>query len=193
MVRACSVPGCTRAAHARGRCRPHDLRVRKYGSALGGRAMRGAHIEWLNDNVNHDREECLIWPFSAKQDGYGSVRVDGKTMMASRYMCILAHGAPPSDHHEAAHSCGNGHLGCTNPKHLRWATRRENIQDAIRHGVFPQGERKTGQAKLTDETVRRIREMRAKGHTYREISNKFNVDPSNACKIVKRKMWGHVQ
>lgn len=35
---------------------------------------------------------------------------------------------------DLCHNCGNGK--CSNPKHLYWGTRKENIEDAKRHGTW---------------------------------------------------------
>jgi len=35
---------------------------------------------------------------------------------------------------DLCHYCGNGK--CSNPKHLYWGTRKENIEDAKRHGTW---------------------------------------------------------
>ena len=35
---------------------------------------------------------------------------------------------------DLCHACGNGE--CSNPKHLYWGTRNENIQDAKNHGTW---------------------------------------------------------
>lgn len=71
-------------------------------------------------------------------------------------MCILAHGEPPSPEHVAAHSCGQGHEGCVNPGHLRWATVAENIADTLKHGT-----RRTlglaGRRSLSELQVRAVR------------------------------------
>jgi hypothetical protein len=71
-------------------------------------------------------------------------------------MCILAHGEPPSPKHHAIHSCGQGHMGCINPRHLRWATAVENYADTIIHGTTPRGMRH-GKHKLTEDDVQTIR------------------------------------
>lgn len=35
---------------------------------------------------------------------------------------------------DLCHSCGNGK--CSNPKHLYWGSRKENVEDAKRHGSW---------------------------------------------------------
>lgn len=35
---------------------------------------------------------------------------------------------------DLCHACGNGK--CSNPRHLYWGTRKENVHDAIVHGTF---------------------------------------------------------
>jgi hypothetical protein len=91
--------------------------------------------DWLLRNVGHVGDDCLIWPYSRDRHGYGQIGVKGKVQRTHRVMCGLAHGAPPSPDCHAAHSCGNGHLGCVNPKHLFWATPSQNQYDRREHGT----------------------------------------------------------
>jgi hypothetical protein len=56
---------------------------------------------------------------------------------------------------EAAHSCGNGHLGCVTKRHLSWKTRSGNMLDMIEHGRSLRGQ-KQWNAKLTEEAAREI-------------------------------------
>lgn len=61
--------------------------------------------------------------------------VDGKVreFRAARLVALAFIGPPPTSKHEVAHWDGNR----TNnrPTNLRWATRKENIADAFRHGT----------------------------------------------------------
>ena len=95
--------------------KPHDLRA-----------------EWMIERRSHDGDACLLLPH-ANAGFPAKVRFNFRQVVAARAMCILAHGLPPTPKHMAIHSCGNGHLSCVNPKHLRWGTGKDNIQDAIRH------------------------------------------------------------
>ncbi len=91
---------------------------------------KGRGLAWLKDHLNHDGEECLIFPWSRNHQGYGQIGYFGKVRKAHHIMCLLAKGAPPTPRHHAAHSCLNGHLGCVHPKHLDWKTPTENRLEA---------------------------------------------------------------
>lgn len=133
-VRECTVQGCDRTTDRGYLCARHEFRKRKNGHPLAGRAFKGEALAFLQALVGHEGHGCVFWPFGV---GYGALRVDGKKVTATRHMCALAHGDPPKPNLDAAHSCGNGHLGCVNPNHLRWATRSENVADAMNHGRRP--------------------------------------------------------
>ena len=47
-------------------------------------------------------------------------------------------------------------------------------------------------AKLTDETVRKLRALRAGGLTYRQLAAEFGISDVSACAAVNRKTWAHV-
>jgi hypothetical protein len=54
---------------------------------------------------------------------------------AHRVMCEIAHGPKPAPGFVAAHTCGKGREGCVNPRHLRWASQKENMADKLLHGT----------------------------------------------------------
>jgi hypothetical protein len=148
-------------------------------------------MPWIEAHVSYDGDDCLTWPFGRQQDGrVGGVKFAGKSILAARVMCELAHGKPPSPGHEAAHSCGNGHLACINPKHLRWATSVENKADMIEHGTRIRGE-KCWNAKLTESAVLAIREL---AHTVSKpaIASMFDIEPHHVTRIIRGERWGHV-
>lgn len=120
----------------------------------------GKTIQWLRDHVNYDAEYCLIWPYFRNPNGYGQLGYLGKPYWAHRLMCEMAHGEPPTPQHEASHSCGNGHMGCANPKHLSWKTRTGNGLDCRAHGT--QARSRAGKDRLTDARVEQIRALKGK-------------------------------
>jgi hypothetical protein len=133
----CAVAGCDKLAHTAGLCRPHYTKKWRYGDPnVCLNPNQNAAIPWLMAHVHHDRTDCLTWPFGRnKKTGHGKVRFREKHMPASRAMCILAHGEPPTPKHQAAHECGKAHEGCVNPCHLRWALPYQNHQDYLKHGT----------------------------------------------------------
>jgi hypothetical protein len=96
---------------------------------------RGKAFQWLSDHVAHQGDACLPWPFSKdNRIGRGTLGYKGKIYWAHRLMCEMAHGAPPTPKHQAAHNCGKGHYGCVNPRHLEWKTNSQNQLDRAKNG-----------------------------------------------------------
>ena len=130
-------------------------------------------VQWLCDHVKHDGKYCLIWPFYRNPNGYGTLGFGGKNQWAHRAMCEMAHGPAPSPDHEAAHSCGNGHMGCAHPKHLSWKTRSGNRLDCREHGTHSR-HFDGNKGRLTDDQVEGIRALKGK-KTQAEIAFTFGV------------------
>lgn len=187
----CEVDGCDRAAFCKGLCSAHYHRQWRYGRAdePHRRAPSGSHLAWLQSMVGFEGDGCVTWPFKAKTPkGYGVTGFQGQMQNASRVMCVLAHGEPPTSSHEAANSCGKGHEGCVNPGHLRWATRSENHMDKRRHGTALLGEA-NHQARLSGEQVAAIRA--ASGRVV-DIAQSHGVSVSHAYDIRAGKRWPHL-
>lgn len=119
---------------------------------------QGETLKFLKAHVNHQGDDCLIWPFSRKETGYGHFGFDGKMRSAHRFMCELAHGPAPEGM-QAAHECGNGSGGCVNPKHLKWKTQGENERDKHKHGTAGPCRKGEKRKKLNAEQVVEIRSL----------------------------------
>lgn len=97
---------------------------------------------------------------------------------------------------EACHTNGNradNRLG-----NLRWDTRRENIQDAIRHGTHNflhlnrKGE-KNGFSKLTEDKVRVIHYLyEVAKFTLADLAWQFDVHRTTIGRIINKKRWKHL-
>jgi len=197
MPKICIVDGCDNNQHVKvGYCSRHYYRYKTHGDPMGGRkgSSPGEPLNWIKDNSKYSGDECLKWPFDTSAYGYGVVKQDGKKRVASRVMCEVAHGLPPRGKiMDAAHSCGNGHLGCVNPKHLRWATRAENAADKKVHGTHREGE-KTNFASITEAQAELIIKIAMSGsHTpQKEIADRVGVSVSIVGKILRGERWKFV-
>ena len=190
--RVCSIDGCGKPVIARGWCTAHWTRWKRHGSPEeGGKPIpkAGTCVKWLYAHATFAGDECLPWPFSKNVHGYGKTRHFGSNMSAPRAMCILAHGEPPAQKHHAAHSCGN--RICVNPKHLRWATAKENEADKVDHDTRPYGERHS-MAKLTEDNVREIRKLQGKMFL-REAADMYGVTLHAIHRIWQRKTWAWLE
>lgn len=195
MAEQCCVGGCDRKKYSSGMCNMHYRRHRKHGdvgSPKSIHAVKGEPLKWLLSNVHYEGDECLIWPFARDDQGRGTLRPNGgKTEYAHRRMCKEAHGAPPDDDLDSAHSCGNGHLGCVHPDHLRWATRKENMEDRDLHGTTQRGERHV-LAKLNNSKVIEIRGLSANSVRAADIAKQYGVSEKTIRMVINNETWRHV-
>lgn len=190
--RTCSIEGCARKPHSRSWCRVHYDRWLRLGDPLAGGTFRGQPGQYFREVVlAHQGRDCLIWPFARTGDGYAQVHLDGRMQRVGRLVCERVYGSAPTPRHEAAHSCGQGHLGCVSPLHLRWATTLENQADMLRHGTRAKGER-VGSAKLTARDVRDIRALSGR-LLQREIAERFGISAPHVSKLLNKKKWNWLE
>lgn len=184
----CTIDGCTnRACNGRGWCWMHYTRWRRHRSP--DHIETGKPESWLRSNLNHASNECLKWPFGGRTNGYGTVTFEGENDSAHRVMCRLKNGDPPTQFHEAAHSCGKGHEGCVNPNHLSWKTSKENNADKVLHGTSNRGER-MGSSKLDRNQVAEIRASYVpRTMSYSKLAAKYGVSVGAIGDIVRGKNW----
>lgn len=183
----CSVEGCGKPNASHNLCPAHLMRLLRHGDVNHGgevvmKAKVGEPLQWLLAHVDHKGDSCLTWPYSRDSAGYGGILYEGRDDRPHRVMCRLVHGEPPShEQNLAAHSCGNGHLGCVNPNHLRWATFVENMEDKRLHGTHGR--------KLTEAKVRAIRCLALDAEETAEI---FGVTAETVEHVRSRKTWTHI-
>ena len=135
---------------------------------------------------------CRLWPFAKLDTGYGVMRVGPRPGVMIRVhvaTCERWNGPRPAGM-EVAHNCGN--RACWAGEHLRWATHRDNIEDARRHHTMV-----TGQdhplAVLNDNKVREIRQRNAAGVSQCQLAREYGVTQVAIHNVVKRKSWKHVE
>jgi hypothetical protein len=135
---------------------------------------------WLAQNLDHaDKEFCLIFPFPLATCGYGQI-TDGH--IPHRLMCEHRHGPAPTEAHQAAHSCGKGHLGCVNQWHLNWRTPAENQVERYEQSGL------VSRAKLTRDQVDEILEARGR-EVPKWTAQRFGVSEANIRQLQAGKTW----
>lgn len=122
-------------------------------------------------------------------DGYYRMMflIAGKRVSRCVHLLVAEafHGSRPREL-QCRHLDGNSKNNrCRN---LKYGTRKQNIDDMIRHGRNRPGEENIN-CKLTNSQVFRIRASREKGV---DLAAKFCVSPALICKIRRLKIWRHL-
>jgi hypothetical protein len=150
-----------------------------------GTGGKGLAFHWLCEHVDYDEKKCLFWPFSKDNGHPGLVGYRGSVFKPARLMCLLAHGAPPSEKHQACHTCGRGNKGCIHPQHLTWKTPSEARRDEFRSG------RRKSYGKAGKLLPTEAAEMRALSGTKLvwEIAKMYGLSPHRTTEILKGKAY----
>lgn len=184
--RICSIDGCGKRSKSSLHCEKHWERLKKYGDPSFARATD----KTFHEAMTTSSDECFLWQHNRDEHGYGLISGSKhQTRFVHRIICIETYGPPENQKMEAAHDCGNGHLGCVNPRHLSWKTRQGNIDDRRRHGTQQMGE-SIYNAKLKDSEIREIRSIQ--GWSAPEIAPLYGVHKANIVLIRSRKTWKHI-
>lgn len=130
-------------------------------------------------------DDCIPTALGKTGDGYGQFRVKGVAFLAHRLAYMLAYGPIP-DGLVVRHACDNP--ACVNPSHLELGTHGDNAKDRATRGRGARGERH-GNAKLTAQQVRDIRDKRAAGVKLKPLAQEYGVHISLISQIANGKMW----
>lgn len=97
----------------------------------------------------------------------------------------------PNGYKEINHK--NGIKSDNNFENLQWVTRSENIRHAYALRLMkPMAGEKSGMAKLTNDDVMEIRELRSTGILLQDLSNLFGVTKSVISNVANHKSWKHL-
>ena len=118
---------------------------------------------------------CHIWSSRTTTSGYGCLTVDGRDIIASRYIYEQAHGRLPHWHEcHVDHKCRVP--ACVRLDHLEAVTAAENIRRGL-------------SAKLTARIVAEIRSLCQEGWVQRDIAAAYGVSPQQITKIRRDQRW----
>ncbi len=149
--------------------------------------LGGATRIFLEQSLELETDDCIIWPFSLDKGGYAQARDAVGQYRPHRRVCEKAHGPAPTPRHHAAHLCGN--RPCINKRHLMWATPSENeIHKSQLHGL----KRRSTQRTLTDDQVRDIRRRAAEGEQMIVLAAEYSMSNVAISKIVRWRAYRDV-
>lgn len=164
------------------------------------RPLKEKQIACFWSKVEKTENGCWTWRASKSNQGYGYVRVNGKTYKAHRIAYEIAYGRPPDDL-LVCHYCDNP--SCVRPDHLWIGTNRDNTLDRHRKGrtfmprytggyKFPperiRGGELSPRAKLKNRQVDEMRARFADGNTTIEtLANEYGVSKYTVRDIIKGK------
>ncbi len=143
---------------------------------------------WSNVSRGNS-DACWPWQRARNRRGYGRVGARRVYRLAHRMAWEITFGAIPLGTF-VLHHCDNP--PCCNPAHLFLGSHDENMADMVRKGRQLKGSLKA-QAKLTETSVRDIRDRYMHGETLTALSACFGVSISQVHHICTRKQWAHLQ
>ena len=168
----CVVAGCGKEGSRAGQmCYGHYMRNYRTGDPLGVADKKKIFIEKLLANPT---SECVIWPFSMKDNGYGHhsyIDESGANIMvtAHRHMLSQLTGENPKSGLACHGPCHNRACVNPHPEHgMYWGDKKQNALDQKRDGTCLEGERGV-MAKLSNRDVVDIRMRHSGGEPTRVI------------------------
>lgn len=133
--------------------------------------------------------ECWPWKGGTTERGYGVFWVKGTNVRANRFSLVASDGAPENPLLLSLHECDNPI--CCNPKHLRWGTNQDNVDDRLKRGEPQFGENNVN-ATLTRADVEALYKARMEGWTIREAASSLGIPYTTAENVLTGSSWKHL-
>lgn len=137
--------------------------------------------------------ECWIWTAGCSGNGYGlfSYTINGIQIRITihRFSWEYHYGPIPTNK-LVCHHCDN--KTCCNPSHLFLGDPKDNTRDMMNkgrlNGGWAPGEQHVN-TNLTNDDVRKIKQLLSQGVYQHEIATAFNISQTTVSRIKLRKTW----
>ena len=162
-------------------------------SSMGGLSgLMHAAWQFPNDVPVLGGKSFVDIKLAINNHGYGTLRVDGRTVYAHRLAYELATGKTLPNGLDARHKCDNPR--CINPAHIEPGTRSQNMKECHERGRsrIPAPRMKgesNGSAKLTSANITDIKNLINSGEVQRVIAERFGVSQSLISLIKRGILW----
>lgn len=151
---------------------------------------------WSNVDKSAGDDGCWNWTRAKFHYGHGATTVVcgklAKQFHAHRLAWAYVHNEPVADNRDGKfllHSCDNP--SCVNPKHLRFGTQKENMQDRVDRGRSGKGE-SNPRNKITEATAIHILHLFRSGVKTKAIVEQTGVSKRAVQHIIYRTGWKHL-
>ena len=215
MFNLCNEENCQRRVFAKRLCKqcyqrmwisekhPNRVRYRPYNMTIE------EVVEYFLSLAIQTENGCLLVDNSIrgvtiKRKGYPAITFNGKSCRLHRIVLEVKIGRPLKYSRKVSqfsemclHNCDTPN--CINPDHLFLGTQKDNMIDCLSKGRLVSSSNlphnvgeDSGNVKLTEKQVLKIRSLRDQGQTLKCIADQFSVSFSHIYKIVKRECWTHI-
>jgi uncharacterized protein (DUF433 family) len=144
-------------------------------------------------------DTCWLWTGYTTAEGYGQIQSgNGEGVLLAHRVSWELHFGPLADGMNVCHDCDNP--PCIRPDHLFEGTQKDNMADAALKGrirnQYPEMEPTRGSdhwnAKLTEDQVVEILNLRNQGLSYAKIAERYAVIPQYIGEICRGETWTHI-
>lgn len=147
-----------------------------------------AELFWSKVKVTH-RRRCWPWSAGTDDNGYGQIRIEGKTVRSPRVAFFLRNGRMPN---HALHKCDNPI--CCNPDHIYDGDHQQNMRDMVeRKRVKTVRGQDHYATTLTDQKVMKMKEKYKEGNiSIPKIAVIFECSPNAAQRALSGTSFKHL-
>lgn len=156
----------------------------RVGNAVRIANMLATVIKRFWERVPHRPEEgCWEWLGGKTGDGYGSLSVGAKRVLAHRYSYYLSFGDPGDA--LVCHTCDNP--SCVRPSHLFLGDHQANSDDmqSKNRGRWFSGE-KNQNAKLLDAQVEDLLQLYRAGVRQTDLAVRFGISQPHVSRLIRK-------